>query len=155
MIYFQVQCKALIYNDKFKGRNSYETLKQVLPNFTDSKPGQLQSGMAPLLKTLIQISDESKPGTYILKEVYDAGQGDEAKKEMEKTKTLFDPDDTAMILFTSGTTGKPKAVQLSHHNVVNNAMGAGNNSFLMRPVSVKSISFKPKCITLQLKYSLL
>lgn len=32
------------------------------------------------------------------------------------------PDDTAFIMFTSGTTGKPKAVMLSQRSIVNNAM---------------------------------
>ncbi|MGL5435168.1 MAG: class I adenylate-forming enzyme family protein [Lachnospiraceae bacterium] len=31
------------------------------------------------------------------------------------------PQDTACIMFTSGTTGKPKGVMLSHHNLIRNA----------------------------------
>src|SRR5258708_18376784 len=32
------------------------------------------------------------------------------------------PDDTAVVLYTSGTTGKPKGVVLTHRNVVSNAV---------------------------------
>ncbi len=37
------------------------------------------------------------------------------------------PDDTAVILYTSGTTGKPKGVVLTHRNVVSNAASGREN----------------------------
>lgn len=47
-----------------------------------------------------------------------AGIGDDA---LEATSAALDPDDAINIQFTSGTTGFPKAVVLSHHNILNNA----------------------------------
>lgn len=39
------------------------------------------------------------------------------------------PDDTAVILYTSGTTGHPKGVELTHRNIVSNAVaGRGSGS---------------------------
>ena len=45
--------------------------------------------------------------------------GDESSSAVSSTKP--DTDDLAMIQFTSGTTGKPKAAGLTHNNIVNNA----------------------------------
>src|SRR5690606_27198831 len=33
------------------------------------------------------------------------------------------PDDTAVVLYTSGTTGQPKGAELTHSNMVMNALG--------------------------------
>ena len=41
----------------------------------------------------------------------------------EPVAEFADPDDVAIVLFTSGTTSRPKAVELSHHNLTSYVMG--------------------------------
>jgi len=44
-----------------------------------------------------------------------------SEKELEKISSTLDRDDVINIQYTSGTTGFPKAVMLTHHNILNNA----------------------------------
>ncbi|MBX2867936.1 MAG: long-chain fatty acid--CoA ligase [Acidiferrobacterales bacterium] len=58
-------------------------------------------------------------------------------------KTVYDPgpDALATIVFTSGTTGKPKGVKLSHQNILSNAF-AGLHSVAVYPTD-RMLSFLP------------
>jgi acyl-CoA synthetase (AMP-forming)/AMP-acid ligase II len=51
------------------------------------------------------------------KEFIDAAHGAEPAAE------FADPDDVAVVLFTSGTTSRPKAVELSHNNLTSYVTG--------------------------------
>ena len=43
------------------------------------------------------------------------------KKKLDERKAEVMPEDTACIMFTSGTTSRPKGVMLSHFSLVNNS----------------------------------
>jgi len=59
----------------------------------------------------------------------------------------IDPDDLATIVYTSGTTGRPKGVMLTHWNIMSNVR-AGMNSIAVYP-SDRLISFLPLSHTLE------
>lgn len=43
------------------------------------------------------------------------------EEEMDYQKVAIEGEDTAVVMYTSGTTGKPKGVMLSHHNIIETA----------------------------------
>ena len=59
-------------------------------------------------------------GFMLWQEVLQAGEQIE-KSVLDKITDSLDRDDPINIQYTSGTTGFPKAVVLSHHNILNNA----------------------------------
>ena len=64
--------------------------------------------------------------------------------EFETVQTAA--DDTAVILYTSGTTGQPKGAELSHQNMLMNAM-VSDKMFPTRPTAATSTSRCCRCST--------
>lgn len=74
-------------------------------------------------------------------QILEKGKNDELSSKVEQIKQGIKPTDLATILYTSGTTGNPKGVMLSHKNLVSNFLSVRNST----PVDAtcKAISFLP------------
>ncbi len=65
----------------------------------------------------------------------------EKKNEIEKIKQSIKPHDLISILYTSGTTGTPKGVMLSHNNLLSNALAC--ETFVPFHHTWNNLSFLP------------
>lgn len=117
-------CKAVIFSEQFSKQDYYQMLIKLAPELQSCTPGQLNSSRLPSLKHVIVIGETAKPGTITFADLM-ASVTSEHLRALRCTTSKLQMDDAANLQFTSGTTGKPKAAQLSHFSLVNNAYLVG------------------------------
>ena len=120
----KVGCAAIVTATAFKASNYIEMLNTLLPELAAAKPGQLRAARLPALRAVIQIGEPLSPGAIAFEEVAAMG-GSRHREQIRALGELLQFDDPINIQFTSGTTGSPKGVTLTHHNILNNGYFTG------------------------------
>ncbi|AVR01110.1 AMP-binding protein [Oceanobacillus iheyensis] len=115
----QSDTKTLILAPSFKGTSYLDILEKVCPELQTSDKGNVYSDNLPNLKNIIVLDNKSPNYAYNWQEVVNAGHAVSEQKLKDRSGSL-DPFDVINMQYTSGTTGFPKGVMLTHHNIVNN-----------------------------------
>ena len=76
-------------------------------------------------------------------EIFDLGADESNQQEVEELKNSIKKDDLATIIYTSGTTNRPKGVMLSHWNIISNIINCQDRLPVV-PGST-ALSFLPVC----------
>ncbi|MCD7972772.1 MAG: AMP-binding protein [Candidatus Azobacteroides sp.] len=98
---------------------------EMFPELKTSQRGYAKSARFPKLKNVIFIGQEKYRGMYNTAEILLLGKNISDEKLIE-TKNKVTCHDVVNMQYTSGTTGFPKGVMLTHHNIVNNGLFTGD-----------------------------
>jgi fatty-acyl-CoA synthase len=120
----QSDSSVLFMVKSFKDTDYVETVGEVVPELASSRAGQLNSAKLPFLKTVVFIGDETPNGMLNFSRIIELGD-DVSDQELATVEASLDRHETINMQYTSGTTGFPKGVMLTHYNIINNGFNIG------------------------------
>ncbi|MDQ0247199.1 fatty-acyl-CoA synthase/long-chain acyl-CoA synthetase [Bacillus fengqiuensis] len=137
----QSDSTTLFFIDGFKG-TSYLSIIQKLTHhtFPQNTSNHQQESILPMLKNLIYIGESDIPSHITKWQEFLMFGNSVTDEELVEREESLQPDDVINMQYTSGTTGFPKGVMLTHYNIVNNgyliaqAMKLTNEDRLCIPV---------------------
>jgi acyl-CoA synthetase (AMP-forming)/AMP-acid ligase II len=117
----QSKCKGIFILDNLPVLKHYELLKKICPELEESTKGELNASKLPDLKHVFVCSvmptkelESKHKGTWSFNEV-------KKHKGSNKEMPYVDYDDDFVMMFTSGSTGFPKAAPIRHSAIINTA----------------------------------
>lgn len=120
----QSDTHTLVMIDGYKDSDYVGIMKELCPELATCEPGKLESKKFPFLKNIIT-TDSKQPGCYTWDEAMKLAE-QVPYSEVEARRRTIDKNDVCNMQYTSGTTGFPKGVMLTHYNVVNNGKAIGD-----------------------------
>ena len=122
----QSDTTTLFLMESYRDISFYETVRTVIPELDGQEPGLLDLEKLPFLKNVVYIGKRDKiPGMFLFEDIISLGRNIADQVLAERLSSLSDQD-VINIQYTSGTTGFPKGVMLTHHNIVNNGRMVGD-----------------------------
>ena len=120
----QSDTHTLVMIDGYKDSDYVGIMKELCPELATCEPGKLESKKFRFLKNIIT-TDSRQPGCYTWDEAIKLAE-QVPYSEVEARRRTIDKNDVCNMQYTSGTTGFPKGVMLTHYNVVNNGKAIGD-----------------------------
>ena len=121
----QSDAHTLIMIDGYRDSNYAEIINELCPELRTTTPGKhLHSRRLPFLRNVITVGFR-QPGCLTWQDALE--RSDQVPVEqVYRLAAQVDPDDVCNMQYTSGTTGFPKGVMLTHYNIVNNGKCIGD-----------------------------
>ncbi|MGA9774035.1 MAG: AMP-binding protein [Blastocatellia bacterium] len=115
----QSEANTLITIAGFRDVDYVKAIYEIVPELQTSEEGSLHSARLPDLRNVIYIGDDH-PGGMIRYDSLLARSENITDEQLDACAACQDVDEVINMQYTSGTTGFPKGVMLTHRNIVNN-----------------------------------
>ncbi|MEJ5243101.1 MAG: AMP-binding protein [Desulfomicrobiaceae bacterium] len=122
----QSEAENLVLIDSFRDTDYVQIVYDLVPELKTQQRGYLQSERFPDLKRVIFMGPEKHRGMYSIPEVVSLARMVSEEEYLARQASLS-PHDVVNMQYTSGTTGFPKGVMLTHYNIGNNGFWIGEN----------------------------
>ncbi len=120
----QSDTHTLVMIDGYKDSDYVAIMKELCPELEKCEPGRLFAKRLPVLRNVIT-TESRQPGCFTWDEAMALSEN-VPYEEVEFRRSRVSKDDVCNMQYTSGTTGFPKGVMLTHYNVVNNGKAIGD-----------------------------
>ena len=121
----QSDTHTLVMIDSCLDSNYREIINTLCPEIKDTKPGEpLHSKRLPFLRNVITVGFKQQ-GCLTFDEAM-ARYKLVSSEQVARMAAAVRPSDVCNMQYTSGTTGFPKGVMLTHYNVINNGKCIGD-----------------------------
>ena len=125
----QSETENIFIIDGVRDTDFVATLYELVPELRAQPRGELRSQRYPHLRRVFFLGPEKHRGMFAVPEVV-AMACTVTDAEYRARQDQLDCRDVVNMQYTSGTTGFPKGVQLTHHNILNNGYWIGANQNL-------------------------
>lgn len=115
---------VIVTLDRLARQDFVGYLRSLLPGLDTGRPGEWKVDGLPELRSVVVLGDDVPRGAHAFADWLGVEPG-------PPLPDAADPSDIALVLYTSGSTAKPKAVPLLHEHLIENGYAIGARQGLL------------------------